>query len=179
MKIGLSLILAVLIIGCSSETSNQEKEKTVHTEAHTEVHKELRTEPVKKTEATKKTEIKKEAKKEVKKTEVSKSVAQKATPKKELTEQQTSVKTAPVVEKKIDGAKLFSKCTSCHGTNAEKQALNKSQVIKGWEKEKIITAINGYIDGSYGSSMKGVMKPQVSKLSKEEIEAVASYISNL
>ena len=171
MKIGLSLILAVLIIGCSSETSNQEKEKTVHTE----VHKELKTEAVKKTEATKKTEIKKE----VKKTEVSKSVAQKATPKKELIKQQTSVKTAPVVEKKIDGAKLFSKCTSCHGTNAEKQALNKSQVIKGWEKEKIITAINGYIDGSYGSSMKGVMKPQVSKLSKEEIEAVASYISNL
>jgi len=50
MKIGLSLILAVLIIGCSSETSNQEKEKTVHTE----VHKELKTEAVKKTEATKK-----------------------------------------------------------------------------------------------------------------------------
>ena len=84
----------------------------------------------------------------------------------------------PVVVK-IDGAKLFTKCTSCHGQNAEKKALNKSNIIKGWSTDKTITAINGYRDGSYGSSMKGVMKPQVAKLTKTEIQALAEYISKL
>ena len=87
-----------------------------------------------------------------------------------------------VIEKKIvkkDGATIFLKCVSCHGKSAEKKALNKSQVIKGWKSNKLVSALQGYKNGTYGSSMKGVMKPQVSKLSDAEIEAVSNYISNL
>lgn len=79
----------------------------------------------------------------------------------------------------IDAATLYKACASCHGANAEKKALNKSQIIKGWEASKTVTALQGYKDGSYGGAMKGIMKPQVAKLSDAEIEALAKYISNL
>ncbi|WP_428023071.1 c-type cytochrome [Arcobacter sp.] len=78
-----------------------------------------------------------------------------------------------------DGAVLYKACASCHGQNAEKAALGKSQIIQGWEKEKVISALNGYKDGSYGGAMKGVMKGQVSKLDDKKIDALATYISTL
>nr|WP_297439987.1 c-type cytochrome [Sulfurimonas sp.] len=79
----------------------------------------------------------------------------------------------------VDGALVFKKCVACHGANAEKKALNKSQVIQGWNTQKIIAALHGYKDGTYGGAMKGVMKSQVSNLSDDEITAVAEHISKL
>jgi len=75
-----------------------------------------------------------------------------------------------------DGAKVFQKCTACHGTTGEKKALGKSAVIKGWEASKTVAALKGYKDGTYGGTMKGVMKGQVSSLNDEQIEAVAKFI---
>ena len=72
---------------------------------------------------------------------------------------------------------LFSKCAGCHGSSAEKKALNQSAIIKDWDAQKIEMALNGYKDGSYGGSMKAVMKGQVAKLSSEDIKALAGYIS--
>ena len=43
---------------------------------------------------------------------------------------------------------------------------------------KIIAALNGYKDGSYGSAMKGVMKPIASGLSAEDEKAVAATIAS-
>jgi cytochrome c553 len=77
------------------------------------------------------------------------------------------------------GSDLYQSCIACHGKNAEKVALGKSKVIKGWPASKITNALKGYKDGSYGGSMKGLMKGQVSALTEDEIEAVAEYISNL
>jgi len=86
----------------------------------------------------------------------------------------------PVKQKaSVDGATLYKTCIACHGANAEKKALNKSQIIQGWESSKIVEALKGYKDGTYGGSMKGVMKPQVSKLSDAEIDVVAKHISSL
>jgi cytochrome c553 len=79
----------------------------------------------------------------------------------------------------VDGAAVFKKCVGCHGMHAEKKALGKSQVIKGWDTQKILTALHGYKDGTYGGTMKSIMKGQVSKLSDDEIKAVAEYISKL
>ena len=79
----------------------------------------------------------------------------------------------------IDAKALFAKCSSCHGIDGDKKALNKSQSIKGWSVTKLTAAINGYKDGSYGGSMKGVMKPQINKLSDDEIKALSEYISKL
>lgn len=78
-----------------------------------------------------------------------------------------------------DGAALFKKCISCHGANAEKSALNKSQIIAGWDAGKIEAALKGYKAGTYGGPMKGLMKGQVGTYSDADIAAVAAYISTL
>lgn len=77
------------------------------------------------------------------------------------------------------GADLFKVCSSCHGINGEKKALNKSQIIQGWSEIQVTTALNGYKDGSYGGAMKGLMKSQVTKLSDEDIATLSKYISEL
>ncbi len=78
-----------------------------------------------------------------------------------------------------EGETIFKACASCHGVNGEKAALGKSQIIKGWDKQKIVGALKGYKSGTYGGAMKGVMKGQVARLDDEKIEAVAGYISSL
>ncbi len=77
------------------------------------------------------------------------------------------------------GKTAYKACASCHGQNAEKQALGESQVIKGWSASKVEAALNGYVDGSYGSSMKAIMKGQAARLSADETKAVSEYISDL
>jgi len=77
-----------------------------------------------------------------------------------------------------DGAEVYkAKCFSCHGEKAVKPALNKSQVIAGWDAAKIIASVNGYKNGE-GGPMKGVMKPIASGLSDDELKAVAATISS-
>jgi cytochrome c553 len=98
--------------------------------------------------------------------------------------QTASESTKPAASVKAEapqsGRLLFAqKCASCHGQNGEKAALNKSQIIAGWDKEKSITALKGYQNGTYGSNMKAIMKGQVSSLSEEQIEALADYITTL
>ena len=78
-----------------------------------------------------------------------------------------------------DGAALYSKCAGCHGSQGEKKALGKSKVINEMNKDDLVTALNGYKDGSYGGPMKGLMKGQVAKLSPEEVEALALHITTM
>ncbi len=80
----------------------------------------------------------------------------------------------------VNGHRIFARqCASCHGQNGEKSALNKSNIIQGWAVEKTVMALKGYQDGSYGSSMKGIMKAQVNGFTPEQIDAVAEYIATL
>ncbi len=74
---------------------------------------------------------------------------------------------------------LYSKCSVCHGVNGEKIALGKSAIITAWKEQRTIDALNGYKDGSYGGTMKTLMKAQVSKLSLQEIKLIAKHISTL
>lgn len=78
-------------------------------------------------------------------------------------------------------ADLFKKeCASCHGNNAEKKALGKSEIIKGWASADVVAALNGYKDGSRNvHGMLAVKKPIASKLSDADIKALADYISKL
>lgn len=78
-----------------------------------------------------------------------------------------------------DGAALYKKCAACHGAKAEKKALNKSQIIQGWSKDKLVASLKGYKDGSYGGAMKALMKGQIASYSDADIEAVAEYITTL
>ena len=77
-----------------------------------------------------------------------------------------------------DGATLFKSCAGCHGANAEKSALGKSEIIKGWDASKTEAALKGYKDGSYGKAMKGVMKGQVARLNDDDIKALSEYIAS-
>ena len=94
-------------------------------------------------------------------------------------EEASIVTKEPLKVTKHDPAQLFMACASCHGKDAQKEALGKSKVIKGWPEQKIVDALHGYKNGTYGGAMKGVMKGQVTKLSDADIEALAAYISKL
>ena len=79
----------------------------------------------------------------------------------------------------IDATALYTNCGSCHGQKGEKSALGKSQVIAGWDKQRIIDSLNGYKDGSYGGVMKNIMTGQVNTKTEAEIEALADLISKM
>lgn len=77
------------------------------------------------------------------------------------------------------GRVLFQKCASCHGNNAQKKALNKSRIIKGWEIQKVYNALKGYKDGTYGRKMKKIMKMPVITLSDGDLKALSYFINSL
>ena len=78
-----------------------------------------------------------------------------------------------------DGADLYKKCASCHGVSGEKAALGKSKIIKDLTKDELVVSLQGYKDGSYGGSMKALMKGQVAALDDKKIDSLASYITSL
>jgi cytochrome c553 len=82
--------------------------------------------------------------------------------------------------KPVDGKSLYSEnCANCHGKMARKSAFGKSAVIGGFTEQEIIHAIKGYQEGTYGGSMKSMMKSEVSSLNEAEINALAKYIAEL
>mgnify|MGYP003387162545 CR=1 FL=1 len=78
-----------------------------------------------------------------------------------------------------EGETLYKQCASCHGVNAEKAALGKSKIIANMSESELMTAMNGYKDGSYGGDLKGLMKGQVIRFSSADISSLAKYISSL
>lgn len=67
-------------------------------------------------------------------------------------------------------------CTSCHGYDFDKQALNKSKIISKLSEDQIKEALLGYKDGTYGGAMKSLMKSQVIKYTDDELKEIAKYI---
>jgi cytochrome c553 len=187
-KIALGIAFALVVFaGCTSE---EEKTQAV-------------TEQVKKTDETQKESTVDDVTKKAQ--EVSKDIQESAQPiieqaSQKVKEVETTIRNtsvddlknaatnavAPVVENikeavstTPDGSKLYAKCISCHGQNGEKVALGKSQIIQGWDENKIYTSLKGYQDGTYGGAMQGVMKAQVSNMSDSELRALAKHITSL
>lgn len=78
-----------------------------------------------------------------------------------------------------DGAALYKKCAACHGANAEKAALGKSEKIGGWEAAKVAEALHAYKAGTRNTQgMGALMKGQVSTFSDADIDAVSAYIAS-
>ncbi|MEA2072243.1 MAG: c-type cytochrome [Campylobacterota bacterium] len=183
MKIVLSTALALLLIGCSNESASSAKEEIKNSVSNvTEVVKKESENVVKSVEKATNTtvdELKKEIEEGTEKViRESKEAVHKGVKSLDKALEEKPKEAQAEIEPEL-GATLYAKCSACHGQNAEKKALNKSQIIKGWSASKITEALNGYKDGSYGSTMKGVMKPQVANLSSNDIKALAEYISNL
>ena len=80
-----------------------------------------------------------------------------------------------------DGAAVFNtKCSSCHGKNAELKAMNKSAVIQGEDAAVTVEKLKGYKDGSLNQyGLGNVMKGIAGGLSDEDMQAVADYIATL
>lgn len=76
-------------------------------------------------------------------------------------------------------AALYQKCAACHGSHGDKPALNQSAIIGEWDAQRIVAAIVGYQEGTYGGAMKTLMQNQVKSLSHSQIEGLAEYISHL
>lgn len=77
-----------------------------------------------------------------------------------------------------DGEEVYKgKCASCHGDKASKSALNKSQIIAGWDAQRIIQSIADYKEGK-GGPMKGIMKPIATGLNDDDVKAVAKTIAS-
>jgi len=187
MKILFLVIPVLMFLGCSEEQKSEEKQAQTITQVE---KKEVATAPVK-VEAVESAPVVEtapaveatpveEKKVEEKKAAVIEQVAKKPAVEVKKVETEVVPEAVAVIEKaEIDGATVFTKCAGCHGQHAEKPALGKSQVIKGWSEEQVVSAIHGYKDGTYGGAMKAVMKGQVSNLTEEEVNAVAKYISKL
>jgi cytochrome c553 len=173
MKIIISVALTFFLLGCSDDGSASSAKQDIFKPATSPVEKVVSSAPetVEEIEKTTQEVAQPTVETEQEKSEV---VAQEAT-KVEVVEE---VKVESVVVAK-SGADLYKVCSSCHGQNGEKKALNKSQVIQAWSEVQVSTALNGYKDGSYGGAMKGLMKSQVTKLSDEDISALSKYISEL
>jgi len=76
-------------------------------------------------------------------------------------------------------ADLYKKCAGCHGVHGEKKAMGKSKVIASMNESEVQIALNGYKNGTYGATMKGLMKGQVRSLSSADIDSLAKYIATL
>ena len=78
------------------------------------------------------------------------------------------------------GSEIFERCGVCHGDKGQKHSLNVSRFIAGLDEDDVIDILREYRDGKrnqygFGTMMNG----QAKKLSDEDIEAVAAYVSAL
>jgi cytochrome c553 len=194
MKILISAVLALFLVGCSSESKQEAKETVTQTkESVTQSVKEVKSDVVQKAEEIKSDAVQKaeEIKSDVssKVEDVKEDVVAKAEAaqevvaakveevKKDVATKVEDVKQA--VSPQATASTLYQPCAGCHGIDASKAALGKSQIIKGWDVKKTADALHGYKAGTYGGAMKGLMTGQTSKLSDEDIKILSEYISKL
>lgn len=183
MKIVLSVVLAMFLVGCSSDESKSSKQEVSGAKSVVQ-NSAPQAQPEKEVEKTTTQAAAEELKAEVKK-----EVEQKVEAVKEAVKEETkpvkipmnveTIKPEQQVVASNNGKMIFQACVACHGPQAQNKALGRSQIIQGWDAAKVQKALHGYQDGSYGGPMKGIMKAQASKLSNDDIKAVADYISKL
>lgn len=159
-------ILSIILNGCDSKSENRSQESSNVAQKTKEIAQ-TSTETV--TQAIDKV---KEVAKEVEKS------AEEAGEKAKEVVSDTATK-AVTANDNSNGEAIYKPCIACHGKKAEKKALGRGQIIAGWPKQKIVDALEGYKSKTYGGTMKNMMYPQASKLTKEQIEQVATYISTL
>lgn len=181
-----TIFVTFLITGCDQKPSSQNSQSKSKVEeieaASKEVSKEAIDTAKKDDSVHEVTKEKKIDNEEIKKEEAKIEETAKEEAKKEeaIKKEEVVKEVSKEVKSSIDGAKLYAKCAGCHGAKGEKKGLGKSAQIGGMDKDKLVELLNGYKNNKvnlYG--MGALMSNQVKNLSKEEIEALAKYISNL
>ena len=85
-----------------------------------------------------------------------------------------------VVSASQTGIEVFKQCGTCHGDKGQKHSLNVTNFIAGMDKEDVIEILHEYKDGKRNKYGLGtMMKGQAGKLNDEQMDAVATYISEL
>ncbi len=75
---------------------------------------------------------------------------------------------------------IFERCIACHGQNAEKHALGKSDILASYSSLQIKDALESYRAGTRDKhGMGALMKAQVIDFSGFEIRILSVYISEL
>lgn len=175
-----TIFVTFLITGCDQKPSSQNSQSKSKVEEIEAASKEVSKEAI---DTAKKDDSVHEVTKEKKidNEEIKKEEAKiEETVKEEVVKEEARKEEPKEVKSSIDGAKLYAKCAGCHGAKGEKKGLGKSAQIGGMDKDKLVELLNGYKNNKvnlYG--MGTLMSSQVKNLRKEEIEALAKYISNL
>lgn len=74
----------------------------------------------------------------------------------------------------------LNECKACHGFNFERSALSKSKIVANLSKEEIVEALKKYKNKEAPKDPYfKVMKTHVSKYTDDEIENIASKITQL
>ncbi len=174
-----SAVAVALLTGCGDE----KKESTQATETKQEIKKDETTPVVKEEQTTNSSAASGQVKENSEKIDEPKETTTTIVQTKEnvvIAPDKVDGEVKEVVENTAtDATTLFATCASCHGQKAEKSALGKSQVIAGWDKQRLIDALHGYKAGTYGGVMKNIMTGQVSNKTDAEIDALADLISKM
>jgi len=173
-KNGLWLAGVVLILsGCGEDTQKTAAEATVKSMEQTEKSAKDVTSVTKNTA----TKLAKEATDAA--TKAVESVKESAT--ETLQEAKEKISTVVVAQTPGDtGEKLYVKCAGCHGPSGKKHALGRSKVLAGQSASELADKLKAYKEGTRNvTGMGNLMQGQVSTLSKNDILALAEYISTL
>ncbi len=79
----------------------------------------------------------------------------------------------------VNGAKLYNKCTSCHGKDGLGKSSQKAPMIAGQYDWYIVAQVTAIKSGKRSNKNAKKMVPFVSKLSASDISDLAAYISTL
>lgn len=83
-------------------------------------------------------------------------------------------------EKMKAGAKLYSDCAGCHGSDGKTKALGKAPILSGQSDKEILGKLQAYKAGTLDVTGMGKWKTGLlSPLSDDDIDALAVYISTL
>jgi cytochrome c len=82
--------------------------------------------------------------------------------------------------RKVTAQDIFKKCAICHGEQGQKKSLEVSEKIAGMSAKDVVQILKEYKAGTRNKYNYGVMmQGQASKLSEDDMNAVAIYIETL
>ena len=75
---------------------------------------------------------------------------------------------------------LYTRCIPCHGKNGQRNALQKSRIIGGEDRETLLYELEEYKAGRLNQYGLGeIMKGQLQTYSENDLKILAYYISAL